>query len=46
MELGIKASGDAAQESPPAALEQAYQEFRAGVVALGGEIGEERQASR
>lgn len=47
VELGIKATGGLDDPtSPPALLEAAYQEFRAGVVGLGGEIGEERQASR
>ncbi len=47
VELGIKATGGLQDPaSPPAALERAYQEFRAGVLGLGGEIGEERQASR
>jgi molybdopterin-biosynthesis enzyme MoeA-like protein len=47
VELGFKAIAEAAdQQQAPPALEQAYQEFKAGVLALGGEIAEERQSAR
>lgn len=47
LELGVKAQGDSSETGQaPAALRAAYEEFRAGVLALGGQIMEERQASR
>ena len=47
VELGFKAlSQGADQQTAPAILQTAYQEFKAGVLALGGEITEERQSAR
>ncbi|MBU3724596.1 MAG: competence/damage-inducible protein A [Burkholderiaceae bacterium] len=46
VELGLKALGQVGSSDPPAGFDQAYSEFRQGVVALGGNISEERQAMR
>ena len=46
LELGLKAEGLPGSDEPPEALLRAYEEFREGVVALGGAIAEERQARR
>ncbi len=46
IELGVKAQGDSTAGIEPASLKQAYEEFRSGVIALGGEIIEERASQR
>jgi molybdopterin-biosynthesis enzyme MoeA-like protein len=46
VELGIKAQGQPGGDGPPEGFERAYQEFRAGVCALGGKISEERDTRR
>lgn len=49
VELGVKARAELTAEGepqPPAAMEKAYQEFKEGVVALGGNIDQEITARR
>lgn len=47
VELGLKARGEAGSPaSMPADLRGAFEEFRQGVLALGGEIGEEKETTR
>ncbi len=46
VELGLKAQGSGEEDGEPADLKQAYEEFRAGVLALGGVISEERASQR
>lgn len=47
VELGLKAQGEAGQAgAAPAELHQAYEEFKAGVITLGGVIAEERESQR
>lgn len=46
VELGLKAQDGIAEGSEPAELKQAYEEFRSGVIALGGQIAEERASQR
>lgn len=47
VELGLKASAESAeQQEAPEVLRKAFQEFRQGVMTLGGEIGEERETAR
>lgn len=46
VELGLKAQGIHPQGGEPAELKQAYEEFRAGVIALGGLVAEERASER
>lgn len=46
VELGLKAQGSADAGTAPEELDHAYEEFKRGVVALGGVIAEERAAQR
>ncbi len=47
VELGLKASAESAeQQEAPEVLRTAFEEFRQGVMTLGGEIGEERETAR
>jgi molybdopterin-biosynthesis enzyme MoeA-like protein len=47
VELGVKAQGGPGPASDaPSELRLAYEEFKAGVVALGGQIAEERESQR
>ena len=47
VELGLKASAESPeQQEAPEVLRKAFEEFRQGVMTLGGEIGEERETAR
>lgn len=46
VELGLKIQGSHQEGSEPAELRQAYEEFKTGVLALGGVIAEERASAR
>lgn len=47
VELGLKASAEnPEQQEAPEVLRTAFEEFRQGVMTLGGEIGEERETAR
>jgi molybdopterin-biosynthesis enzyme MoeA-like protein len=47
LELGFKAAAmQRDQTEPPAELSEAFEELKRGVIALGGQISEERQAAR